>query len=195
MEMHSLKLFPTLVHQFKEVLSPEQLSIIRQDCMEAEVGVHDAFVGASKSSFARESRLIDALETRHPALAGLKKGLDTLIGDYAAALGFDDVHITNSWFNVQYPGSVLKQHAHPDSKVSAAFCIHADELSSPLFLDNPNPALSYVHPDRHTDNFYESMKIRMAPGDLVLFPSWIKHGSGFEANQSQARVMISLNAS
>ena len=34
----------------------------------------------------------------------------------------------------------------------------------------------------------------MRPGDLILFPSWLRHGSGFEANQSELRVVISLNA-
>lgn len=195
MEKHAWKLFPTLIHQFKDVLSPEQLAVIRQDCMDAEVGMHDAFVGTNKSSFALEARLIESLEARHPVLRGLKAGLARLIEDYGDELGFDKLAITNSWFNVQYPGSVLKHHVHPDSTVSMALCIHADEKSSRLFLENPNPVLNYIRPDHYKEGMFEFMKFRLYPGDLILFPSWIKHGSGFEANESDARVIISANAS
>jgi uncharacterized protein (TIGR02466 family) len=195
MEKHAWNLFPTLVHQFKDVLSPEQLALIREDCLNAEAGKHDAFVGATKSSFSRESRLIETLEKRHPALRGLKQGIAAIIDDYAQALGFENVAMTNSWFNVQYPGSVLKHHVHPDSRVSIALCIAADEKSSMLFLENPNPILNLIRPDNYKEGMFEFMKFRLFPGDMLLFPSWIKHGSGFETNESDARIMISANAS
>ena len=113
---------------------------------------------------------------------------------YADELGFDDVKITNSWFNIQRPGSVLKHHVHPESRVSAALCVQADEHSSKLYLENPNPFLNLIRPDRYTEATFELAKYMLSPGDLVLFPSWIKHGSGFETNESDLRVVISLNA-
>lgn len=195
MEKHTWKLFPTLVHYFKDVLSPEQLATIHRDCLEADVGTHGAFIGNNKSSFDRKARLIEELESRHANLAGLKQGLSTLIKDYADELGFDNVKMSNSWFNVQYPGSVLKHHVHSDSRVSAALCIHSDEHSSKLFLENPNPVLNLIRPDHFKESMFEFIKVAMEPGDLLLFPSWIKHGSGFEANESEGRVMISMNAS
>jgi hypothetical protein len=78
--------------------------------------------------------------------------------------------------------------------VSAALCIHSDERSSKLYLENPNPFLNLIRPDRYTESTFELAKYKLSPGDLVLFPSWIKHGSGFEANESEARVVISFNA-
>lgn len=114
--------------------------------------------------------------------------------EYASELGFTDIRMSNSWFNVQYPGSVLKHHVHPDAKISAALCIHADDKSSKLFLENPNPVLNCVKPDVPVESMIEFAKFPMAAGDLLLFPSRIKHGSGFEANESDTRVMISINA-
>ncbi len=194
MEKQSWKLFPTPVNYFKDVLAPDQLEVILRHCLEAEAGNHGAFTGGTKSSFSKSSRLITELEARYPVLAGLNAGLGKLMKDYAMELGFTDITITNSWFNVQYPGSVLKHHVHPDAKVSAALCILADDKSSKLFLENPNPVLNFVKPDVPVDSMFEFAKFSMASGDLLLFPSWIKHGSGAEANQSDTRVMISINA-
>ena len=194
MEKQSWKLFPTPVHYFKDVLSPEQLEVIGRHCLEVEAGQHGAFIGGTKSSFSKRSRLIAELEARYPVLAGLNAGIGKLMKDYASELGFTDVTMTNSWFNVQYPGSVLKHHVHPDAKVSAALCIQADDKSSKLFLENPNPVLNFVKPDVPVESMFEFAKFAMASGDLLLFPAWIKHGSGFEANESATRVMISINA-
>lgn len=194
MEKHSWKLFPTPVNYFKDVLSPEQLETICRHCLEAEAGQHAAFIGGTKSSFSKSSKLLAELEARYPVLAGLNAGMSKLINDYAGELGFKDLIIDNSWFNVQYPGSVLKHHVHPDAKVSAALCIQADEKSSKLFLENPNPVLNFIRPDIPVESMFELARFPMTPGDLLLFPAWIKHGSGFEANESDARVMLSINA-
>ena len=195
MEKQTHKLFPTLVHYFKDVLSPAQLSTISRHCLELEAGEHESFVGDTKSSFSTDSRLIEDLEVRYSALKGLTQGLAGLIREYGRELGFDNVSMTNSWCNVQYPGSVLKHHVHPKSKVSAAVYIHADEKSSKLFLENPNTFLNFIRPDHYTESMFEFAKFDPVPGDLILFPSWIKHGSGFEANQSEHRIVISVNAS
>jgi uncharacterized protein (TIGR02466 family) len=195
MEKHAWKLFPTPVNYFKQVLSPEQLAIIKQHCLDVEAGGHGAFFGDSKSSFSRSSRLVDDLDAAYPQLRGLKRGLSALLKEYGKELGFNDLEMSNSWFNVQYPGSILKHHLHSDSRVSAALCIESDDKSSKLCLENPNPILSLIKPDTHTDATFEFAKFSLDPGDMLLFPSWIKHGSGHEPNQSEHRIMISFNAS
>jgi uncharacterized protein (TIGR02466 family) len=194
MEKQVRKLFPTVVHYYRDVLSPPQLQSILEYCLAVDATAHEAFVGSAVSSHRRGAALLDDLEARCPPVRGLKAGLTRLVSGYAEELGFDSVRISNSWFNIQRPGSVLKHHVHPDSRVSAALCIQSDERSSKLFLENPNPFLNLIRPDRYTESTFELVKYQLAPGDLVLFPSWIKHGSGFEANESDLRVVISLNA-
>lgn len=194
MEKKTWKLFPTVVQSFRQTLAPEQLQTILQHCLAVETGEHGAFVGDAKSSFSKESHLIEVLESSYTNLLGLKAGLSTLMAEYAREMGFDDVRMTNSWFNIQRPGSILKHHVHPDSKVSAALCIHADEKSSKLFIENPMPFLNLIRPDNYTEATFEFAKFALAPGDMVLFPSWIKHGSGAEPNLSDMRVVISINS-
>ncbi len=195
MEKQTFKLFPTPVNYFTGVLAPDQLETIYRHCLEVEAGQHDAFFGNGKSSFSTSSRFVEDLESRYKHLAGLKNGISTLMVDYGRELGFENLTMNNSWFNVQLPGSILKHHVHPDSRVSAALCIHSDEKSSKLYLENPNPFLNLIRPDTYTESTFELVKFSLAPGDLLLFPSWIKHGSGFEPNESESRVVISINAS
>ncbi len=193
-EKQTLKLFPTLIHYFKHVLSPEQLACISEHCLNATTHAHGAFVGEAQSTFGLDSRLIDQLGTLYPQLSGLKDGLQTLVDAYAEEMGFSGVKITNSWFNIQRPGSVLKHHVHPDSRVSAALCVVSDAHSSKLWFENPNPVLHLIRPDTYRESTFEMARFHLDPGDLVLFPSWIKHGSGFEPNGSELRLMISVNA-
>ena len=71
---------------------------------------------------------------------------------------------------------------------------HALERCSALHLESPNPILALIKPDTYTDSTFESVKFALAPGEMLLFPSWIKHGSGFEPNESEHRIVISINA-
>ena len=193
MRKQAYKFFPTLVHYCKEVLTPAELELVASHCLAAEVGQHGALAGESRSSFSTKSRLIEDLAERYAPLKDLRERLETLLSAYASEMGFDDVKLTNSWFNIQNPGSVLKHHVHTHSKIAAALYIRSDEQSSKLFLENPNPTLNYIRPDRFTEYSFEYATFKVAPGDMVLFPAWIRHGSGFEANQSALRLVVSMN--
>jgi uncharacterized protein (TIGR02466 family) len=194
MQRQAWRLFPTLVVRYSEVLAPEQLAIILPHCLRLEVREHGSLLGDAHSSFDRRSQLLASLEAEHAALKGLTSGIARVLDDYARELGFDGARLANSWFNIQRPGSVLKHHTHPHSRVSAALCIASDERSSKLFFENPNPLPGFAMAERNTEYNMDMAQFRLAPGDLVLFPSWLKHGSGFEANESELRVMISINA-
>lgn len=193
MQRLAYKLFPTLVHYCKEVLSPQELDLIAGHCLAAESGTHAALSGDSRSSFSLNSRLVDDLDSQYAELRGLRARLESLLSSYAAEMGFEDVRLTHSWFNIQYPGSVLKHHVHTHSKIAAALYIRTDPQSSKLFLENPDPTLNYIRPERFTEYSFEYAQFAVAPGDLVLFPAWIKHGSGFEPNRSAVRLVVSMN--
>ncbi|MFG6467248.1 putative 2OG-Fe(II) oxygenase [Roseateles sp. BYS87W] len=194
MQKQAWKLFPTLVHRYSEVLTPPQLDTILTHCLQAEAGRHGALLGDAQSTFDKDAHFLEALEATHANLQGLTQGLAQLMDAYARELGLDGARLSNSWFNIQRPGSVLRHHTHPDSRVSAALCIASDEASSKLHFENPNPLLGFIEAARPTEFNMEMAKFKLVPGDLVLFPSWLKHGSGFEANGSDLRVVISLNA-
>jgi uncharacterized protein (TIGR02466 family) len=193
MQKQSWKLFPTLVQRHQGVLTPDEVAAVRAHCLHLEARQHGSLLGDAQSSFSTESRLIAALQAQFPALQGLEARLLSLINDYARELGHRPQRLTNSWFNVQRPGSLLRHHTHPASCISAALCIASDEHSSKLFFENPNPIVGVVPSDHPTEFNMEMARFKLDPGELLLFPSWLKHGSGFEANGSELRIMISLN--
>lgn len=194
MQKEVIKIFPTLIHYFRDVLSPLQLAKIKKFCHQHPGTQHGALYGDTTSSFSTTSNLIDSLEINFEELKGLKRGLSEIMSDYAIQYGFTGVKITNSWFNIQKPGSILKHHVHPESKISAALYIEADDASSKLYLENPNVSLSYIRSGATSEYLYEFVHFAPKSGDLILFPSWIKHGSGFEPNFSENRLVISINA-
>lgn len=194
MHKQAWKLFPTLVHRYTDVLTPVQLATVRDHCLSLEGRPHASLLGDARSTFDRSAHFVEALEAAHANLAGLTQGLAQLMDGFARELGFDGARLSNSWFNVQRPGSLLKHHTHPDSRVSAALCIVSDERSSKLYFENPNPLVAFAMAEGRTEYNMDMARFALAPGELMLFPSWLKHGSGFEANESELRVMVSLNA-
>ncbi|MEY2854426.1 MAG: Synechococcus phage [Pseudomonadota bacterium] len=193
MEKQIWKIFPTLVHRVRQVLSPMQLALIKDYCQQVDGHKHESLLGDAVSTFEKNSRFIEDLEAKFENLKGLKMGLSTLLEAYAIELGYKGAAISNSWFNIQRPGSILKHHTHPDSLVSAALCVYSDDQSTSLHFENPNPLLAFLATEGRSEYNMEMAKFKLEPGDMVLFPSWLKHGSGFEANESPLRIVISLN--
>jgi uncharacterized protein (TIGR02466 family) len=193
MEKQTWKLFPTLVQRYTQVLPPVQLATIKVYCQQLEGRRHDSLLGDAVSTFEKGAHFIEDLEAKFVALHGLKMGLSTILEAYAVELGYKGAEISNSWFNIQRPGSILKHHTHPDSLVSAALCVHSDAQSTSLHFDNPNPLIDFFATEGRSEFNMSMAKFKLNPGDMVLFPSWLKHGSGFEANESPERIVISLN--
>ena len=179
MQRQSWKLFPTLVQRCQGVLAPDELALIQAIASRRRAGPMAPLRGDAASTFAAQARFIESLQAQVPALAGLGEGLSRLVNDYARELGHPALRISNSWFNVQRPGSLLRHHTHPASYVSAALCIASDEHSSKLFFENPNPLIGFVGHAHPTEFNMEMARFKLDPGDLLLFPSWLKHGSGY----------------
>ena len=105
--------------------------------------------------------------------------------------------MTNSWFNLQSEGSVLRQHNHPFSVISAALFVNAPKNCSKLYFENPNPHIEFnyrLDEKGRDESLYEYWHFEPESGDLVIFPSWLKHGSMYEKNNSTDRLVISVNS-
>lgn len=121
------------------------------------------------------------------------KVLQTRISYFCNQIGIEDCTIRDSWFNLQSENSFLELHAHPICMLTGVVYINVDEKSSPLCLMNPNYTLSFY--DRRYENeskFYH--RIQPNCGDLVIFPSYLIHGSLHHLNQTKDRMVISFNA-
>ena len=190
MESRSLQLFPTLVKQFREIITEkERLEII--EILKKHNTSDDGLVKGGKSSFNVEYNILSFLGDE------LSQKIQKMFDEYAQEAGVHQVKIVQSWYSIQDVGGILKEHRHSNSFLSAAFYINVDSFSSPLHLVNPNPMIPAIWNGNITYgtpyNFY-AHTFRPVNGDLIIFPSWIEHGSQGMSNQTVDRTVISINA-
>ena len=89
--------------------------------------------------------------------------------------------VSESWCTVQMKGSTLKWHAHPNSTISGILYLKVDWNSSKLVFQNP------------TSMEGEVAEIQPRPGLLLMWPSFLMHGSGRTINERDERIIIGFN--
>lgn len=190
--------FPTLISAYSEVLTEEQCFSIKKFCSKQYVSNHDALIGKSSSSYSHKSNILEKIVNELPKCSDLEKIISSILNDYSQSLGIGEVKIKNSWFNFQNEDSILRQHIHGFSDVSAALYINVDDDSSKIYFDNPNPLITRLYSDNERKNseyLHEYFYVKPNNGCMVVFPSWISHGSFYEKNKSKDRLVISVNSS
>lgn len=184
------KLFPTLILQINNFLSKKQCdeisSLFNKD--KNLFDTHQVLKGDKNiSSFNKTDDILFKIK-------GLNNKILQKSNEYSKRSGFYLINkITNSWFNIEEKGSGLKRHSHPNSILSGVIYIQCDSNSHPLYFYNPNPFVTYSKTNTSTDYSYEWIKFSPKQGDMLIFPSWLQHGSDDEINLSNNRTVISFN--
>jgi uncharacterized protein (TIGR02466 family) len=194
-------LFPTLVTQIENFISTEQANDIKNYILDSNLNLiqHEAIIGNGVSSHADSVNkifwVIDLISNNVESCKGLSKNLNDAVECYLKTSGIKkcDIEIKNSWANVQNKGSVLDNHTHPRSVISGTLFINADEGSNSLYFYNPNPFLKFTMIDENTDFSYRWYRFKPAIGSLILFPSWLLHGSNQTENKTDNRITVSFN--
>ena len=196
MTVMKYEMFPTLVVAFTDFITNKQRIDIIDYLSDKEFVNHETLTeGNAKSTFLTSNTLLESLEEDVSSCKELKNEIIRVVREYACVSGFSYHKMENSWANIQTPGSILDEHTHPLSSISGALYLNADNLSSSLYFHNPNPYMQFTNIEEHTQYSYHWMEIKAEPAKLVLFPSWLKHGSNGNINQSQKRIVLSFNAS
>lgn len=169
----------------------------------------EPFVQRNASLFESAFNLFD---WNHPAIAKLR---DQCMAALYRAVGelnqYDDatlarLHVAHeSWFHVTRKGGFFGAHNHPMHSWSGVYCVcqegdENNETSGRLTFISPyafstmfvDMASHKLKPPFHTG----SWPIRLKPGQLVLFPSWLLHEvTAFEpANDEGLRITVAFNA-
>ena len=90
--------------------------------------------------------------------------------------------MAESWCTIQEPVSTLKWHQHPNSIISGILYLKVDDDRSLLMFQNP------------TSMEGEVCEIKPKPGLLLMWPSFLMHGSGDSINKSKERIIIGFNS-
>ena len=182
-------LFPTLVMAFKDVIPSHEVNDIFKKLKEYKTNDSDAALVHGRSSFSTHKNILLSLD--------LEERMQEKVNEYTDYIKLKPLTITNSWFSIQNVGGMLKEHIHGTSVLSAALYINVDEKSSPLVFENPNPHARFNYEDICEERcLYTSPFRSLYPqkGTLVIFPSWLRHGSMYNSNLTPDRTVISFNA-
>ena len=122
----------------------------------------------------------------------IKNRIQHAVDEYAQEYGISPVKIDKIWSNIQDVGSTLHEHTHQQSLISGALYINVDETCK-LYVHNPNPYVIFTRFEERNQYNFDWYSIEVRNCQLVLFPSWLKHGKNNEINQMDDRVVVSFN--
>jgi uncharacterized protein (TIGR02466 family) len=190
---HSL--FPTLVLSFEDFISEQQRTDIVRYSRSGQLKNHPAITHSKGgSNYTLSSDICTEISKQYESCSNFCYQIQEALNVYCDHAGWTNVMLSNSWTSTQYPYSELKSHMHPGSVVSGCIYIQVDENSSPLHLYSPNPFTDFTMTTEKTQ--YSVLWEQFKPKNclMLLFPSWIKHGSNGILNQSDERIILSFNS-
>lgn len=193
----NIKLFPTLVTRYHSFISePRRAEIFNYILKCNGYNEHKSLKGQVQTNFQTDNDFLKDVSENVGECENIKEVFESLVNEYAGDFGIRKLKITNSWYTLQHEGSILKNHMHPNSIVSAAIYINCDENSSGISFDNPNhyiKSLLMESPVHQTEFTYDYAEFTVSAGDIIIFPSWLAHGSNYKENQTRNRAIISFN--
>jgi hypothetical protein len=174
-----------MISVFENFITDEEIEVALQNIKNSNVANHNSLYGDAQSSHqfsnyqsyekAKEKGYSITVPHENILIRGtsIYNRIVNELNEYTRLAGSSDkMDITNSWFNIQRPGSHLNVHNHPNSELSGALYLKADSKSSRLI--------------------FEHKLIKPSVGMLVIFPSWMNHSGN--NNQSEERIVISFNS-
>lgn len=183
----SFILFPVMIDKKTSFLSPEECDSMVAMAKKTNLLKHEHLVGNAKSCHENDSDFLKKADK------DIIKKLLTAIEEYGTKFGLHPLDISNSWVNTQKEGSQLNMHCHPDSIVSGTIYLKCNKNSNQLYFYNPNPHISFMNIKTYNVFNYSYVGIKPQIGDLILFPSWLMHGSHKEKNKCKERIALSFN--
>jgi uncharacterized protein (TIGR02466 family) len=106
-----------------------------------------------------------------------------------------DFYITQSWLNITKPGGFHHEHLHSNSILSGVFYISTQKGDSISIIDpNANIKESIIFAPKEY-NMWNSCTthIPISPGELVIFPSWLRHSVQPNEKATKDRISLSFN--
>ena len=137
----------------------------------------------------------------NPKFDFLKNQIDRLAEDFCEntlGINFEDLKMSCMWGNIQNDKSLHPMHQHPNSFLSGVFYIqipdHYEE--GKLVFDDPRQAKNMQFADFKKKSCISDRSIWISPkeGLLVLFPSWLSHGTHrYLSKNKEPRISLSFN--
>jgi uncharacterized protein (TIGR02466 family) len=183
----NITVFPTLIQYTNNLLRETECNEIIKNLPNNKFSNHLCIKGNGKSTHGVNSNILSGMSK------DILKKINIKIEEYSIDYGVRKLKIDNSWINVQNKNSILTKHSHPDSIISGVLYLKVDSKSSKLYFYNPNVYRNFVNFIKQTEYSNDSYFFTPQIGDLILFPSWLMHGSDNKKNNSTERIALSFN--
>tara|TARA_B100001057_G_scaffold442833_1_gene478493 strand:+ start:408 stop:998 length:591 start_codon:yes stop_codon:yes gene_type:complete len=185
-------MFTTSLFEETDFLNNEEINSTIEHIKKNETfGQHASLPNAGGVSSHISDKSVDLLDRMPELKTRIEKKLvecSLLMG------GYENIKISNSWSNIQKKGSRLKHHCHPNSIISGVIFLNVDVDSSKLYFDNPNKFVRiFDYKDATSDN-YEFYSFNPVKGQMLMWPSYLFHGSYDDLNNTENRMVLSFNS-
>ena len=100
--------------------------------------------------------------------------------------------ITQCWANRNPKGSKHHEHVHPNSIISGVMYFQINEKLPPIKFEKTNKDGMKLDPEKYNHVNSESFMLPCKPGELILFPSSLKHSVPINQGEED-RISISFN--
>jgi uncharacterized protein (TIGR02466 family) len=132
-----------------------------------------------------------------PSISNVIKTIDVysknIFQDYGIRKEIN-LSISNSWININFPGSHNTAHTHPQSILSGVYYVSAPENSGNFLLKNNSITqfINELYLDQNNKNTYSEIYYKPIAGKVIIFPPWVPHY--VEKNKSnEDRISIAFN--
>ncbi|MBI91029.1 MAG: hypothetical protein CMQ48_03790 [Gammaproteobacteria bacterium] len=186
------------------MMKPEMINLFAVPVAKSPIGRNytDSELKYIESQLERPSKAIDNHASpnknvlAHDELKDLQTIIQQHLDNYFKAVYNTSnnvaLQITQSWLTLSRKGESHHSHTHPNSVVSGVLYVNVARNDGINFYRNEENLWFELEPSE--TNYYNSYKIHVATkvGDLVLFPSSVKHGVN-KVTEDIKRVSLSFN--
>lgn len=193
MQTINFNLFPTPLTFTKEFLSKTEAKKFFSYCLKSKAEKYHSILGDGVSSHDGVTNFLLNAISDGAITTSIYARMEQAIKDYASTSGYEYNKISDSWFNIQNNESHLTQHCHPKSVMSGVLYLNIDKESSPIYFYNPNSFVQYLNINLTTEHGFQWVNFLPEVGDLLIFPSWLKHGNNGDLNKTKNRTVVGFN--
>jgi uncharacterized protein (TIGR02466 family) len=106
-----------------------------------------------------------------------------------------EIYITQSWLNISDINNQHHPHSHPNSFISGTLYISADRNVDSINFYNSEYSTIKIVPTEYNHYNSSSWYFNVGSGDLILFPSFLKHSVDVvkESEIRKERISLSFN--
>jgi len=136
----------------------------------------------------------DTYLLKHEQFKNIKNFINESINKFTKNISQSDQRlvVTQSWMNKNPKGSKHHEHVHPNSIISGVFYFKQDPKLPPISFSKAIQSAMKLDPKKYNNLNSETFLLPCTDGELILFPSNLKHSVPINMSE-ESRISMSFN--